>query len=190
MTDEAEHDEASIEVAPSTEDVAPEPLDSEIEEVDEIEQLRAESEAHREKYLRLAAEFDNFRKRSTREIENARKYGIERLAAAVLPVVDSLEAALAVEHVDVEALLEGQRATLRLLAQALESVGVEQIDPQGEPFDPNLHEAMSMLPSPHAEPDSIVDVVQKGYVILERLLRPARVIVAAAPPAAAEESAD
>jgi molecular chaperone GrpE len=154
---------------------------------DDLEELRRQNEEYRDKYLRLAAEIDNLRKRSAREVENARKYGIERFAEALLPVFDSLEAGLAVENVDVDALREGQEATLRLLEQAFKSVGVEQIDPAGEPFDPNLHEAMSMLPAAHAEPDSVIDVVQKGYLIQERLLRPARVVVAADPTEEAKE---
>jgi len=152
----------------------------------EITKLRGEIEAGRDRYLRLAAELDNLRKRNAREVDNARKFGIERFAQALLPVYDSIEASLTIEHTDVESLLEGQRATLRLLEEAFASVGVEQIDPHGHPFDPAKHEAMSMLPSAHAEPHSVVDVVQKGYTIQERLLRPARVVVARPP----EESDD
>jgi len=145
------------------------------------ERLRRECEEYRERFLRLAAEMDNLRKRSAREVENARRFGVERFAQALLPVYDSIEASLAIESTDVESLLEGQRAILRLLSEAFESVGVEQIDPHGHPFDPEKHEAMSMLPSAHAEPHSVLDVVQKGYAIQERLLRPARVIVARPP---------
>ena len=145
---------------------------------DVVEQVRQERDEHRDKYVRLAAELDNLRKRNAREVENARKYGIERFAQALLPVFDSIEASLGIEQTDVESLLEGQRATLRLLSDAFASVGVEQIDPHGHPFDPAKHEAISMLPSAHAEPHSVLDVIQKGYAIQERLLRPARVIVA------------
>jgi molecular chaperone GrpE len=81
----------------------------------------------------------------------------------------------------VATLLEGGRATLRLLDEALNSVGIEQIDPNGEPFDPTRHEAIGMLPSAHLEPDSVLEVVQKGYLVHERVLRPARVLVARAP---------
>lgn len=147
----------------------------------ELHALRAELQDAREKYLRLAAELDNVRKRSEREVENAHKYGIERFAQALLPVVDSFEAALSADNLDLEGLLEGQRATLRLIHQAFSDAGIEQIDPRGEPFDPQMHEAMSMLAAPAAEPDSVLDVVQKGYSLHSRLLRPARVIVAKAP---------
>jgi len=151
-------------------------------DADDLEALRSESEDNYGKYLRAVAELDNLRKRNARELENARKYGVERLAQALLPVRDSLEAALAIgEQADAAALLEGQRATLRLLDEALQSVGIEGIDPAGEPFDPTKHEAIGMLPSADMEPDSVVEVVQKGYSVHERVLRPARVLVARAP---------
>lgn len=163
-----------------------EPDRSDPSAVDDIEALRAEAEENRNRALRFAAEIENLRKRSARDLENARKYGAERLAAALLPVRDSLEAALEAAAagdagLDVATLIEGDRATLRLLDQALESAGITEIDPHGEPFDPERHEAMSMLPSPTAEPNSVVNVVQKGYVLHDRVVRPARVIVARQP---------
>jgi len=156
------------------------------EAAEEIEALRAEAEENRNRALRFAAEIENLRKRSARDLENARKYGAERLAAALLPVRDSLEAALEAgaagdAGLDVATLIEGDRATLRLLDQALEGAGITEIDPHGEPFDPEQHEAMSMLPSPTAEPNSVINVVQKGYVLHDRVVRPARVIVAQPP---------
>jgi molecular chaperone GrpE len=151
---------------------------------EEIEALRAEARENWEKYLRAVAEMDNVRKRGQREVENARKFGVERLAAALLPVRDSIEAALAsADNVDVATLLEGERATLRLLDQALESAGVREIDPQGETFDPTKHEAMTTQPSNDLPPDSVAMVIQKGYELNERLLRPARVVVAMRPQA-------
>lgn len=149
-----------------------------------VERHRAEANEQREQALRLAAELDNVRKRSQREIENARKYGVERFAGETLTVRDTLEAALNTEGADVETVLEGTRATLRLLDDALTNAGISEVDPLGEPFDPTLHEAMAMRPSDRAEPGSVVEVVQKGYQIHERLLRPARVIVAQEPPEA------
>ncbi len=149
---------------------------------EEIEALRAQAQENWEKYLRAVAELDNLRKRGQRDVENARRFGVERFASAVLPVRDSLEAALAAaENVDVATLLEGERATLRLLDQALEGAGIREIDPQGQPFDPTKHEAMTTQPSRDLAPDTVALVVQKGYELNERLLRPARVIVAAPP---------
>ncbi len=147
----------------------------------ELDALRQEVADAQDKLLRLAAELDNVRKRAGRDVENARKYGLERLAAALLPVRDSLEAGLAAgEDADAEALLAGKQATLRLLDSALEQVGIVELDPEGEPFDPAHHEAMTMQPSATAEPNTVLTVVQKGYAIHDRLLRPARVVVASA----------
>jgi molecular chaperone GrpE len=153
---------------------------------DEIEVLKAEAAENWSKYLRAVAELDNLRKRNARDVENARRYGVERLAAALLPVRDSLEAALKAaaadaSSMDVATLLEGEQATLRLLDQALEAAGISEIDPEGEPFDPERHEAMSLLPSPTAEPNSVLTVVQKGYELHGRIVRPARVVVAREP---------
>jgi molecular chaperone GrpE len=151
------------------------------------EAIREEAAENWNKYLRAVAEMDNLRKRSARELENARKYGVEKLAEGLLPVRDSIEAGLkAAEEaepasVDVTSLLEGERATLRLLDQALGAVGIREVDPVGEPFDPARHEAMSMLPSAEAEPGSVLTVIQKGYELHDRVLRPARVIVAREP---------
>ncbi len=150
-------------------------------EQSELDALRDEVDEAQDKLLRLAAELDNVRKRASRDVENARKYGLERLAQALLPVRDSLEAGLASgENADAEALLEGTQATLRLLGSALEQVGIVELDPEGEPFDPAHHEAMTMQPSTTAEPNTVLTVIQKGYAIHDRLLRPARVVVASA----------
>jgi molecular chaperone GrpE len=147
----------------------------------ELDALRREADDNRDLYLRAVAELDNVRKRSAREVEAARKFGAERLAQAILPVHDSLEAGLqATEKAGQPALLEGQRATLRLLDEAFSSAGIVEIDPLGEPFDPNKHEALSLMPTADAAPDTVIQVVQKGYELNERLLRAAKVIVARA----------
>jgi molecular chaperone GrpE len=114
---------------------------------DAFEALRREAEENWNKYVRVAAEYENFRKRSARDVENARKFGAERLAQAILPVRDSLEAGLSAgDKSDAAVLVQGQQATLRLLDEALTSVGVTEISPKGEVFDPNQHEALSLLP--------------------------------------------
>jgi molecular chaperone GrpE len=157
--------------------------DDEQSMVAQIEALRAEAEENYGKFLRAAAELDNFRKRSARDVEHARKYGAERLAHAILPVRDSLEAGLAAgAGSDPAAVVEGLRATLRLLDQALIDAGIREIAPHGEPFDPAKHEALSLLPSPSAAPNTVVEVIQKGYELNDRLLRAAKVIVAQGPP--------
>jgi molecular chaperone GrpE len=144
----------------------------------DLESLRREAEEHRDRCLRLAAELDNLRKRSAREIEAARKFGAERLAQAVLPVRDSLEAGIAAaEKIGQGALVEGQRATLRLLDDAFAASGILEIAPQGQSFDPTKHEALSLVPAPGVAANTVVDVVQKGYELNERLLRAAKVLV-------------
>ena len=148
----------------------------------EIAALREQAAANHDRYLRAVAELENVRKRATRDVENARRYGLERLAKALLPVIDSLEAGLATaEQASAETLLDGKKATMRLLNSALEQVGIREVDPHGEPFDPALHEAMAMAPSEDAEPGTVMEVFQKGYSIHDRLLRAARVVVAKEP---------
>ncbi len=155
----------------------------------ELGEALARAEDNWNKYLRLAADMENLRKRAARDTENARKYGIERFAAELLTVVDSLEMGLeAGANASVDSLLEGKAATLKLLLGAMEKFDVKPIDPEGEPFDPQLHEAMTMQPSDTAEPGSVLSVIQKGYELNGRLLRPARVVVASEPPGAVEEA--
>jgi len=155
-------------------------------ELERLQQALTEADEraknHYEQYLRAAAELDNVRKRAQRDIEAANRYGLEKFAAELLPVKDSLE--LAVQNAgraDAKSLREGQEATLQLLSRALEKLGVTVIDPAGEPFDPARHEAMMTQESATAEPNSVLKVVQPGYELNGRLLRPARVIVARAP---------
>jgi molecular chaperone GrpE len=147
-----------------------------------LAQAEAAAEENWAKYLRAVAELDNLRKRHARELENARRYGVEGLATELLTVADSLEMALATgADAPAEALLEGGRATLKQLQSAMEKFGVQVVSPEGEPFNPEFHEAMSMQESDTAEPDTVLTVVQRGYQLNGRLLRPARVIVAKVP---------
>jgi molecular chaperone GrpE len=161
---------------------------SPLAELESLRQALAEAEerarSHWEQYLRAVAELDNVRKRAQRDIEAANRYGLEKFAAELLPVRDSLE--LAVQsadqaEVDARSLKQGQEATLQLLARALERVGVAPISPVGEPFDPTRHEAMLAQPSATAKPNTVLQVVQTGYELNGRVIRPARVIVAKAP---------
>jgi len=144
-------------------------------------ELQARVDENWEKYLRAAAELENVRKRAARDVENARKFALERFAGELLAVCDSLEMGLAAGEVaDVESLRSGKEATLKQLSTIMVRFGVEEVDPHGEPFDPEMHEAMSVQPSAAVEPGSVVTVFQKGYALNGRLLRPARVVVAAA----------
>jgi molecular chaperone GrpE len=131
-----------------------------------------------EQYLRAVADLENVRKRAQRDIEAANRYGLEKFASELLPVSDSLELAVQnADKADARSLAQGQEATLKLLAKALEKIGVVGINPLGEPFDPARHEAMLAQESDTAEPNSVLQVVQPGYELNGRLLRPARVIV-------------
>jgi molecular chaperone GrpE len=159
---------------------------SQLVEVERLQQALVEADerakSHWEQYLRAVAELDNVRKRAQRDIEAANRYGLEKFVAELLPVKDSLElAAQNAARADAKSLREGQEATLQLLSRALEKLGVTVIEPLGEPFDPARHEAMMAQDSTTAEPNSVLKVVQPGYELNGRLLRPARVIVARAP---------
>jgi molecular chaperone GrpE len=154
------------------------------------DQAEATARENWNKYLRAVAELENVRKRASRDVEQARKYGVERLAAELLPVLDSLEMGLeAAAGASAESLLDGKKATLRLLRSALERFGVEEVAPAGQPFDPQLHEAISIQPVAGQDPGAVVAVVQKGYQLNGRLLRPARVVVSGSPPGAEDGAA-
>jgi molecular chaperone GrpE len=131
-------------------------------------------------YMRAVAELDNYRKRAEREVDQARKYAIERFAQELLPVGDALEAGMRSGSANPAALLEGAQATLKELNRAFDKAGIKIIDPMGQPFDPNWHEAMVAQESRDLPPNTVISVVQKGYSLNGRLLRPARVIVSKA----------
>ena len=144
---------------------------------------QAELQEFRDRYMRTVAELDNVRKRAARDVEQAHRYAVEKLAAELLPVLDSLELAVAhADKADAASLVAGQEATLKLLARAFERFSIRPMNPVGEPFDPQRHEAMAMRDSNTAQPDSVLEVVQRGYELNGRLLRPARVIVARGAP--------
>lgn len=153
---------------------------SEIDSPSELEAAQAKADENWDRYLRTAAELENVRKRASKDVENAHRYALERFGRELLAVKDSLEMGLlAADNASVESLLEGSTATLKILATTMQQFGIEEVDPAGEPFDPSLHEAISMQPSDSVEPGSVVAVVQKGYSLNGRLLRPAMVVVAA-----------
>jgi molecular chaperone GrpE len=142
----------------------------------------ARATENRNSYLRAVAEMDNFRKRSEREIDNARKFAIERFAQELVPVGDALEAGINAGAANPgPALLEGAQATLRQLHRAFDKGGIKIIDPAGQPFDPEWHEAMAVQESAEQPANTVLSVIQKGYSLNGRLLRPARVIVSKSP---------
>ena len=145
----------------------------------EIEALQAQLQELRNDYLRAQADVQNIRRRAEEEVSKARKFGIESFAESLLPVADSLDAALAIKEATPQQLREGADATLRQLTSALERNKVVAINPAaGAKFDPHQHQAISVVPA-EQEANTVVAVLQKGYVIAERVLRPALVTVAA-----------
>ena len=159
--------------------------DSEEEELEkvhsELEKVHSELEKQKDLTLRAEAELQNVLKRTAREVENAHKYGLERFIQNLLPVVDSLEKASEVSAPDQtevpDTAMEGINLCRKLLVDVLEKEGIKAIDPLGEPFDPAEHQAMSMVENSDMEPNSIAAVVQKGWKLNERLVRPAMVMV-------------
>ncbi len=155
---------------------------TELEE--ELAQAKAKADESWDKMVRATAELDNIRRRSERELENAHKYALEKFLHELLPIKDSLEMGLVAaqnEDADVAKLREGSELILKMLRDALDKFGIEEIDPMGHPFDPEHHQAMSMLESPDHEPNTVMVVMQKGYKLNDRLVRPAMVTVAKQP---------
>jgi len=152
--------------------------DIELTVEEQLELSIKKSEENWDKYLRTAAELDNVRKRASRDIENARKFALENFSRELLNIVDTLEMAIDSKESNLDTLLSGNKATLQLMQNILEQFDISVIDPHGEPFNAEFHEAMSMQPSGKVEPGSIMTVFQKGYLLNDRLLRPARVVVA------------
>lgn len=135
-----------------------------------------------EALLRAHAEMDNLHKRSEREQSKARRYAVDGLMRDLLPVLDSLDQGLlSAEQADGDRLREGMVLTRKLALRVLEQHGLEVLEPDGDRFDPNWHEAMAVQPSAEHEPDTVIEVVQKGFRLHDRLLRPARVVVARPP---------
>ena len=152
-----------------------------------LEDARAKADENREQMLRLQAELENSRRRAMRDVENAHKFGLEKFAQELLPVKDSLELGLVAaegnDHEIAEKLREGTELTLRMFGTALEKFGIKEINPIGEPFNPEWHQAMTMQESAEYAPNCVMAVMQKGYLLNDRLLRPAMVVVSKAPSA-------
>lgn len=148
-----------------------------------LEDARSKADEHWDQLVRTQAQMDNLRKRHEREVENAHKYALERFVNELLPVRDSMEMGLAAAHEEsstAEQLREGTELTLKLFSDAMEKFNVVQVNPEGEPFDPELHQAMGMQPRSDVPPNTVVVVVQKGYTLNGRLVRPAMVMVSQA----------
>lgn len=150
----------------------------------EVVALQEEVAQLKEQALRAQAEAQNARRRAEQDVEKARKFALEKFVSELLPVADNLERAITSGDAEDEAqkaILEGVELTHKSLIDTLKKFQVEAIDPEGEPFDPQLHQAMSMVPSPDVEPNTVLNVFQKGYTLYGRLVRPAMVVVSSAP---------
>jgi molecular chaperone GrpE len=155
--------------------------------VAELEAKLAEAEKQATEYkdqaLRTMAEMENLRRRTERDLENAHKYALEKFAQELLPVIDSLEMGVAAaqdENTDVVKLREGTEMTLKMFETAVDKFGIKGVHPHGEAFNPEHHQAMSMIDSPDHAPNTVIDVMQKGYLLNDRLVRPAMVVVSSA----------
>lgn len=173
--------EIEVETAPAD---GPQPEgDAPATESEAVAAAQMEAAAMREAMLRMQAETDNTRKRLTRELERSRLLALEKILRDLLQVRDSLERGIDVDPAaaTVESLLEGQKLTLKMLNKVMQDHHLEEIDPAGEAFDPSLHEAMTVLPSPEHDENTVIEVLQKGYRLHDRLIRPAMVVVSSKP---------
>lgn len=144
----------------------------------ELAAAQEKAEKNWELYVRSQAEVENIRRRAEKDLEGAHKFALEKFATELLGVKDSLELALSSEASDVAKEREGTELTLKMLSQVMEKFNIQVVDPVGGEFDPNLHQAMTMQESAEHAPNTVIAVMQKGYVLNDRLLRPAMVIVA------------
>lgn len=150
----------------------------------ELAAVQAKADENWDKLLRAQAEMENIRKRSSRDVENARKYALEGIASELLPVRDSLELGLDSvnqEGAELQSARDGMHLIQQMLAKLMEQYGIKPVEPAGESFDPELHQAMSMQETAEQAPNTVLSVMQKGYTLNDRLLRPAMVVVAKAP---------
>lgn len=179
---EVEMTEERIPTVDSAEDTleqAEEALSGDIKAL--YDEALAEAAKHKDMALRLQADMENLRRRTRIDVENAHKFALDKFVDALIPAMDAMEMGLDAankEDVAIDSIREGMEMTFKQMIDVLAQFSVERIDPKGEKFDPQLHEAMTMIPSPDHDSNVVVDVIQKGYSLNERLVRPARVIVA------------
>ena len=156
-------------------------VESEDELLQQLKQAEKKAEENWELLLRTKAEMENLRKRTEKDLEKAHKYGMEKFVSEMLPLKDSMELGLAAQDATVESLHEGMELTMNMFNSALEKLGVKEINPENEAFDPELHQAMTLQESAEVEPNTVLTVMQKGYQLNQRLIRPAMVVVSKKP---------
>lgn len=177
VNDEPIDDTATLEASENTGAEPPGELETKLAEAEK------QAAEYKDQALRTLAEMENLRRRTDRDLENAHKYALEKFAQELLPVLDSLEMGVAAardENADVAKLREGTELTLKMFESTIDKFGIKSVHPHGEVFNPEQHQAMTMIDSPDHEPNTIIDVMQKGYLLNERLVRPAMVVVASA----------
>ena len=178
--EDSHKDEARLEDAHKDEEKLESPEKSADSLEAQLEQAQAKASENWDQFIRAKAEMDNLRRRNVKDLESAHKFGIEKFVGEMLPVIDGIGMGLAVEDASAESLREGMELTMSMLDKMMEKLGVEEIDPLNEKFDAAKHQAMTMQPSDDVEPNTVLAVMQKGYSLNERLIRPAMVIVSKA----------
>ena len=156
-------------------------VETEDQLLQQLQEAEKKAEENWQLLLRTKAEMENLRKRTEKDLENAHKYGMEKFVSEMLPVKDSMELGLAAQDVTVESLHEGMKLTMNMFNTTFEKLGVKEINPQNAPFDPEMHQAMTMQATDDVEPDTVITVMQKGYLLNDRLVRPAMVVVSKKP---------
>ena len=178
MSETEQNQEVETEMDESVESEAAESEETTLET--QLADAQAKADDNWDQLVRTRAEMENIRRRSEKELSNARKYALEKFAQELLPVIDSMEMGVAAaqdENADVAKLREGTEMTLKMFEAAIEKFGIKSVHPHGEAFNPEHHQAMTMIDSQEHEPNMIIDVMQKGYLLNERLVRPAMVVV-------------
>lgn len=154
-----------------------------------LEQATKAASEEKDRAIRAVAEMENVRRRTAQDVEKAHKFALEKFASELLPVLDNLERTLQVADKDnetVKPLLEGVELTLKSMVSSVAKFGIEAVDPQGQPFDPNMHQAMSMVENANVPANTVIAVMQKGYQLNGRVIRPAMVMVSKAPAASVD----
>ena len=175
--------EGEIETAAEIEESAAETESDENSLEQQLEEAQTKADDNLDQLMRTKAEMENIRRRSEKDVSNARKFALEKFAQELLPVIDSMEMGITAaqdENADIAKLREGTEMTLKMFESAIEKFGIKGVHPKGEAFNPEHHQAMTMIDSQEHEPNMIIDVMQKGYLLNERLVRPAMVVVSSA----------
>ena len=178
--EDAHKDEALLEDAHKDEEKLESPAKNADSLEAQLEAAQAKAAENWDQFIRAKAEMDNLRRRNAKDLENAHKFGIEKFVTELLPVLDSMSLGLAAEDASAESLREGMELTMNMLVKMMQNLGIEEIDPMNEKFDAEKHQAMSMQPNADVEPNTVIGVMQKGYSLNDRLIRPAMVMVSKA----------